>query len=88
MHKNQQDNQLEELKQLKKDFLSTFNSECGKRVLKHLESICFINRTTFPVNGQVEKIAYYEGMRMAVIHIKNMLNMDIEKLNRLLEKES
>ena len=75
---------LDEVEQLKKDYLATFNSETGKKVLAHLEKICFINRTTYSAEG---KTLLNEGMRYVIVHIKNMMNFDIELLKKLAGKE-
>lgn len=80
---NKAERQMPELEQMKRDYISVFSSAEGKRVLAHLEDICFINRTTFSsVEG---KTLLNEGMRYVIVHIKNMLNFNIEKIRKLVE---
>lgn len=81
-----QENQLEEIKQMKQSFVNAFSTESGKKVLADLEKLCFINRTTFPADGQALSLAKNEGMRFVVVHIKNMMNMDIKQLTELARK--
>jgi hypothetical protein len=71
----------EALKQLKKDYLAVFSSEAGKRVLSNLEKICYIYRTTF--SSQEGRTLLNEGMRFVVVHIKNMMTLDLEQLKKL-----
>lgn len=76
--------QLAELEQKKKDYVSTYSTAEGKRVLQDLEAICFMNRTTFSVKEG--RTLLNEGMRFVVVHIKNMMIMDVAKLRKLTEK--
>lgn len=73
--------QLAELEQVKKDYVDTFSSKAGKRVLEHLESICFIKKTTY--SPELNRTFFSEGQRFIVVHIKNMMDMDIGKLRKL-----
>jgi len=73
--------QIENLKQIKKDYLDTFSSNHGKRVLANLDKICFTNKTTY--SEQPGRIELNEGMRFVVVHIKNMMLMNIETLTKL-----
>ena len=84
MEQESNEKQLAEIEQLKKDYLSAFSSEAGKKVLAHLEKICFINRTTYSAEG---KTLLNEGMRYVIVHIKNMINFDVELLKKLAGKE-
>ena len=77
--------QMAEIEQLKKDYLETFNSNAGKRVLADLERKCFINQTTF--SNTEGRTLFNEGMRFVVVNIKNMINMNIAMLKKL-AKES
>lgn len=84
--KEQQENQLNELKELKKAYLDVFTGTSGKKILTDLERMCFINRTTYPQDKQALTLAFHEGMRMVIIHIKNMMIMDLKKINELVQK--
>ncbi len=80
-----QEKQMAEIEQMKKDYLAAFSTEAGKRVLTNLENICYINKTTF-TKGDDLAMALHEGMRFVVVHIKNMMNMNIEQLKKLVVK--
>ena len=81
-----QKKQLNELSELKKDYLATFSKGEGKRVLADLERMCFINRTTYPADKQALTLAFNEGARFVVVHIKNMMNLDLKKIHELSQK--
>lgn len=74
--------QIEDLKQRKRDYVACFSTAEGKRVLADLESMCYINRTTFTPNDAL-RIALNEGQRFVVVHIKNMMSLDIKTLEKL-----
>lgn len=78
---NEQQKQQNKLKELKQDYLKVFSTESGKRVLANLESVCFINKTTY--SERQGAIYFNEGMRFVVVHIKNMINFDLKKLEEL-----
>lgn len=78
--------QMGKIEQLKKDYISTFSSEAGKKVLKDLERRCFTNKTTFPQNATALNLALNEGMRFVVVYIKNMINMNVELLKELTQR--
>ena len=77
--------QQNDIRQLKKTYLDCFTSVSGKKVLADLESKCFANRTTY----STERGGIYrnEGMRFVVVYIKNMMKMDIKKLEALTQEE-
>ena len=78
--------QLAELEQMKKDYLNVFSTVAGKQVLENLENVCFIHKTTFTKDTNGLTIAFHEGMRFVVVHIKNMMTMNIETLKKLATK--
>lgn len=87
MEKNQQnEKQMEEIAQMKRDYIAAFSTESGKRVLENLEKVCYINNTTYTKNGDALGMAMHEGMRFVVVHIKNLINFDLEKLKSLTQK--
>ena len=79
--------QMAEIEQLKKDYSALFSNDTGKKVLKHLEDVCYIHRSTFPKDAQALTLAFHEGMRYVVVHIKNMMDFRIEKIKKLARKE-
>jgi hypothetical protein len=81
------DEQMAKVEQLKKDYITTFASEAGKRVLADLEQKCFLNRSTFPENCGALNLARNEGMRFVVVYIKNMMKMNIEHIKKLVREE-
>ena len=77
--------QINKLEAIRKDYIACFSTASGKRVLTDLEKQCFINKTTFsPTKGRT---LLNEGMRFVVVHIKNMMSMDIETLKKLAKGE-
>ena len=78
----QENKSLAQIKELKKNYISAFSGR-GEKVLEDLEKKCFINKSTFPADGNDLKLAFNEGMRFVVVSIKNMINMDIKTLDEL-----
>ena len=72
---------LDNLIALKKSYIATFGSGSGKIVLADLEKRGFVRTTTFSENTM--KFAFNEGQRSMHLHIKNMMNLDIERINEL-----
>lgn len=62
-------------KQLIMDFLNTFTSEGGRRVLDRLSKLCNENDPTY-VDDNAMGTAYKEGQRSVILHIRNMLAKD------------
>lgn len=81
MAQEENERQLDELRQLKKDYISAFSSSAGKRVLEDLEKRGFMNRTTYSEGKG--RIFFNEGMRFFMVHIRNMMSMDIKMLIKL-----
>lgn len=78
-------NNVDQVEALKKSYLSTFNSESGKKVLKDLERRCWSKATTF--NENTCRLAFNEGQRSIYLHINSMMNLDIVKMRKLQEEE-
>lgn len=76
----------DKLKQRKNDYIKTFQTDFGKRVLKELEDMYFIHKPTF-ILGDSQATSYNEGQRTVVLHIHAMRNLDIEKLKKQLKEE-
>ena len=75
------DNNSDKLKGLRNDYKKLFESEEGKRVLKDLERVCLYRATTFDKDPGV--MAFQEGLRGVYLHITTLMNMDIEELERI-----
>ena len=58
-----------------------FTTEEGKEILADLERDCYLRTSTFSTDAM--EMAYREGMRSMVLHIKSMLDMDIEQFKKL-----
>lgn len=80
--------EISRVEALKEAYEKIFNSEEGKKVLEDLEKNCFVKTTTFPFNQpSALLLAFNEGKRAVILHIRTMLEWDIEKLKRFLEQE-
>ena len=75
---------IDELSQLQGDYKATFATDEGKRVLKNLERLCFVNGTTFSEKPTIT--SFNEGKRTVVVQIQNMINMDLDKLREQLKE--
>ncbi len=64
-----------EQKQLKKDYMDTFSSEAGMKVLEDLRIRCFKYMTTW-AGGDANYSAVNEGRRQALLHIETMMLPD------------
>jgi len=73
---------LREKHQLYKRF---FDSEDGAEVLADLERDCYFKTTTFSTD--MAQLAYREGMRCIVLHIKTMLELDPEAMKDAIQKQ-
>jgi len=73
---------LAKLKGLREDYKKVFDSPEGKRVMSDLEKTGFYRTTTFVPNDAMATV-FNEGLRAFVLHIKTIINMDIEELNKI-----
>ena len=76
-----EDKSMEKLEALKKAYISTFNSESGKEVLKDLERRCFQHTTTF--SKDINLLAFNEGKRSVILHIKSMRVLNLDRIKEL-----
>ena len=67
------------VRQRNMDFLITFTSEAGKRVLEYLSKYCLENNPTF-VEQSERKTSFNEGARAVILEIRRWLNMNIDKV--------
>lgn len=72
--------QFDTLRQLQLDYQRLFGTENGKRVLADLESKCFGNKVTFDKDDRIH--AFQEGMRAVLLHLKTMLSLNIDELEK------
>jgi hypothetical protein len=79
-------NNIQELKELKQLFQNVFESDDGKKVLANLSNTCFESRTTF--HEKLEVMAFREGQRSVILHIKNFMKIDLEKTQELMDKQN
>ena len=75
---------LEKIKQLQMDYQATFDTETGKRVLKHLKAKCYEGKTTFHLDSRQH--AFNEGGRAVLLDILNMLSIDIEQMEKTIKE--
>jgi len=70
--------QIKQLKKLKTDYLQTFNTEAGQRVVEDLKSRFFWYDTTYtPNRGETQ---LNEGGRRVLLTIENMMKMSVDEL--------
>uniref|UniRef100_A0A6H2A1G9 Bbp19-like phage domain-containing protein n=1 Tax=viral metagenome TaxID=1070528 RepID=A0A6H2A1G9_9ZZZZ len=72
--------QIEKLQALKTDYINTFSSENGKKVLEDLEKRCFIKTTAFANTDRDTN--FNLGMQAIILHIKSMIDLDIERIKK------
>lgn len=65
---------LQKLKDVKLAYLRLFSSEDGKKVLKDLEGVCFVNRTTYSPDPGMTEVR--EGARSVWLYINKMMAVD------------
>lgn len=64
--------QVDELKRQHQLFASIFNTKNGREVIEELERVAFFKNSTFNIDGSGLRMAYNEGQRMLLNHIKNL----------------
>jgi hypothetical protein len=80
---------LDKLKVLKQSYNSAFSSEAGQKVLEDLEKWCYIKTTTFPFNTpDALLLAFNEGKRAVILHIKTMMEFDIQRISEMLNQQT
>ena len=68
------DKTLQVLKDLKVSYRKCFESEDGKKVLKDLYRVCYMDDTTFNKDPYIT--AFQEGIRSVAVHIKRAMEDD------------
>jgi len=74
----------EDQMQLQKDYKFTFSSTEGKRVLNDLEIRNWIRTPT--ISGERHMMAYREGQRSVLLHIKSMIDLDPKRIREMIEQ--
>jgi len=75
---------LEKMEDKQKKYIELFENETGEYILEDLSKYCHIRNTTY--NDNPNRMAFNEGKRAVVLHIKSMLRMDIDKLKKAKNK--
>lgn len=78
-------NNIQRIKGLREDYNKVFSSEEGKRVLKDLMKVCSADAITFDKDALT--MAFNEGNRAVYLHIKTIMEMDIEKLEQMNQEQ-
>jgi len=69
------------IKGMREDYIKTFSTEEGIRVLKDLEKVCMFKTTTFDKDSHV--MAFQEGLRGVYLHIKTIMELNVEELEKM-----
>ena len=69
----QNKNSNKKIKDLIKNYKTTFGSDDGKAVMDDLEKRCFYHTSTFSRN-EPNETAFFEGQRTILLFIKSMIN--------------
>jgi len=77
--------QLLKIEALKKAYVACFSGSSGKVVLDDLEKKCFYHGTTISKEPLV--MAFREGMRANVLHIKTMMNFSLERVKQIAQEQ-
>lgn len=75
---------VQEIKELKQLYLNVFDSADGKKVLEDLSKKLYVYRTPFDENSN--NMSFKVGQQSVILHIKNMMNIDIKKTEELINK--
>lgn len=69
------------------DFKDVFESDAGQRVLKYLKYRFWVDRTTVADHGMISssQVTYREGSRAVILHIQDLVNMDLEAAHQELK---
>ncbi len=67
-----------DVRQLIKDYMQTFASPEGLKVLASLSRFCGENRTCF-ARGDPYQTTYNEGARAVILHIRRMITEDLSQ---------
>ena len=71
----------DEKKQLVMDFMTTFTSEGGARVLDNLSKFCYENESTYK-GTDTHGTAFQEGARSVILYIRSQLKKDLHEVKQ------
>lgn len=59
-------------------YKETFSSDNGKEVIKDLEEVCYVKRSTVSTTNVIDPyvLAFREGQRSIMLRIQNMMSED------------
>lgn len=77
---------IQVLKEMKQKYLNVFSGGDGKEILDALKRKAFFYRPAF-VSGKPDQSAFNEGQRSIIIHIENMMTIDIDATSKLMEQQ-
>lgn len=83
--KKQVEQQLEKIRQLKRDFNKTFTTESGKRVLENLRKELYGGTSTY--HPDHDRTMVNVGLQSAFFYIERMMNLDAEEILTKQRKE-
>lgn len=75
------------IKGMREDYRKVFETPEGKKVLADLEKVGFWKTTTFVSNDAMTTI-FNEGTRAFLLHIKTILELDVETLEKIRDASS
>lgn len=67
-------------------YKNVFGSEDGKKVLEDMEAAAGMNRSNFVTDPH--ELAFREGGRAFVIRVKQLINYDLEHLDKEVQRQS
>lgn len=70
--------QIEKIRQIKRDFNKTFNTESGKRVLANLREEFYGNHSTYYPDH--DRTMVNVGLQSAFFYIQRMMDLDVEEI--------
>lgn len=77
--------QLARIEALKKAYVTCFSGRSGQEVLKDLENKSFYHSPT--VHKDPTIMAFREGLRANVLHIKTMMNFNLERIKEIAQQQ-
>ena len=78
--------EIDKIREVKQLYIDVFDNDNGKKILEELGKRCFIHRPTFNKDGMT--MAFNEGQRSIILHIQNMMKIDIDATKKLIEAQN
>lgn len=76
---------LSKQKQRVQDYMITFNSEHGKKVLHDMMTRFGMLRSSF-IKGDSHEMAFMEGQRNVLLFIMHQMKIDMDALNKMIDE--